>query len=941
MVYKFLSIALAKKPLKNRYLFTLRAIFFLIVATHSDAIAQDEFHKIIVKDKTTPFVLVEVSNRDLSKLLDKKLITFHQQVSRDHYVMKRSEAEAVNNKIYIRGDVNNSWKLAGDWSQIANEFFTVAVTDAQRFEKFIKSISATVTYQHRSSNTFHVRVTRKQDIESIIACDEVIFIKPATPPAVESPNSFQDLSVNKINSVHKFYPELNGEGLTVSVKEKTIDSLDIDFKNRIVQSELADDEISLHANQIATMIAGGGNTLENARGAAWKSNIMSSSYDHVLPDENALLTAYQVSVQNHSYGIGLENFYGAEARAYDINVMEASHILHVFSAGNSGEEISQAGPYAGVEGYANLTGNMKMAKNVLVAGAHYKDMEIDSRNSKGPAYDGRLKPELVAFGPEGTSDAAAVVSGAALLLQDAYKKLHGSMPNVDLIKSAFIVTADDIGSEGIDFVSGYGALNALKAVELIQHNQFQQNAVAQGETKSMVIKLPPAIKKMRIAINWIDSPANINDIQGLTNDLDLQVTSTSTGTVYNPWILSTYAHKDSLAMSAKRGVDRINNTELITIDNPASGSYSINVTGHDIASGSQAYYVTYWLDSAETFRWTYPSNINPLPENTGMYFRWETSYEGNGVVEVSLNGSPFEELVVVSLDNGFYKWQSPATPTIAVARMKVSGVYFYTDTFAISNPIKLNIGFNCDDAVMLTWSPVENAIGYQLFAMGEKYLETLTTVTDTTVIFDKSETMSPIYAVAPLFNSLRGVRSASYDVDNQGVKCYYKTFFAEAIEDVAKLSLDLSSTYRVDRVIWQKEVNGVFNNIGESPVVNTLRLNFLDPSLEGGVSPYRALIYLEDGTVIETDIVYIFYADENTYFVFPNPLKKDTEELEVLTNSDGVAVLFYNSLGTLVKTQNINTALARINMTDLAAGLYFYSILRRNEPVKSGKLILY
>jgi hypothetical protein len=36
---------------------------------------------------------------------------------------------------------------------------------------------------------------------------------------------------------------------------------------------------------------------------------------------------------------------------------------------------------------------------------------------KGPAFDGRIKPEMVAFGIDGSSGAAALVSGVAILLQ--------------------------------------------------------------------------------------------------------------------------------------------------------------------------------------------------------------------------------------------------------------------------------------------------------------------------------------------------------------------------------------------------------------------------------------------------------------------------------------------------------------------------------------------
>jgi hypothetical protein len=59
--------------------------------------------------------------------------------------------------------------------------------------------------------------------------------------------------------------------------------------------------------------------------------------------------------------------------------------------------------------FANLTGNFKMAKNVLTIAAIDSTDEIPDLSSAGPVYDGRLAPQLTAPGPNGTSDAAAFV----------------------------------------------------------------------------------------------------------------------------------------------------------------------------------------------------------------------------------------------------------------------------------------------------------------------------------------------------------------------------------------------------------------------------------------------------------------------------------------------------------------------------------------------------
>src|SRR4030095_10435784 len=123
---------------------------------------------------------------------------------------------------------------------------------------------------------------------------------------------------------------------------------------------------------------------------------------------------YNVSVQNHSYGTGIENFYAADAMAYDASVITRSTLTHVFSAGNSGGSASASGIYTGITGFANLTGSFKMAKDIITVGHTDSFGIVLPLSSRGPAYDGRLKPELVAFGEDGSSGAAAIVSGIVL-----------------------------------------------------------------------------------------------------------------------------------------------------------------------------------------------------------------------------------------------------------------------------------------------------------------------------------------------------------------------------------------------------------------------------------------------------------------------------------------------------------------------------------------------
>jgi hypothetical protein len=112
--------------------------------------------------------------------------------------------------------------------------------------------------------------------------------------------------------------------------------------------------------------------------------------------------------------------------------------------------------------------------NTLAIGAVNNQNQIASFSSRGPSYDGRIKPDVVTQGvgvycaaagnfsgyltASGTSVAAPIASGIAALLLSAYPHLKNSQ-----VKNILIETADNSSSPNNDV--GYGLLSAVKAVE--------------------------------------------------------------------------------------------------------------------------------------------------------------------------------------------------------------------------------------------------------------------------------------------------------------------------------------------------------------------------------------------------------------------------------------------------------------------------------------------
>ncbi len=112
--------------------------------------------------------------------------------------------------------------------------------------------------------------------------------------------------------------------------------------------------------------------------------------------------------------------------------------------------------------------------NTIAVGAVNNDNEIASFSSRGPSYDGRIKPDVVTQGvgvycasagnfsgytiASGTSVAAPIASGIASLLLSAYPHLKNSQ-----VRNILIETADNISSP--DNEKGYGLLSAVRAIE--------------------------------------------------------------------------------------------------------------------------------------------------------------------------------------------------------------------------------------------------------------------------------------------------------------------------------------------------------------------------------------------------------------------------------------------------------------------------------------------
>jgi hypothetical protein len=749
-----------------------------------------------------------------------------------------------------------------------------------------------------------------------------------------------DITANSVASSKAFYPDINGERTMVSIKEKPFFKDDIDLRGRVNLDEQLDSTETLHASIMATIAAGAGNSSSHAEGVAPAALVTSSDYDNLLPDDGNSLLQQGVTVQNHSYGVGMENYYGIESKEYDAFVFEYPTILHVFSSGNEGDQTPTDGRYQGLQGVANLTGQFKTAKNVLTVGSVNRMNNIVPQASKGPAYDGRIKPELVAYGDAGSSESAAVASGAALLVQQAYYDLNGQWPDASLVKAVLINSADDVGRPGIDFESGYGNINVKKAVATVKERHIVSADIGNTASDQWPITIPPGVDVFKVTLLWPDPPAEPFNEHALLNNLDIELHSPNGDIVY-PWILNSNPSLEELQSAAIRGRDTINNVELVSLKVPEPGAYTIVIKSSELVTQSQNYYLA--MHYGTGFEWHHPVLSSFLIPNELNVLRWSTDSELSGALQYRMVGAEnWIQISEVDLSQREFGWTAPNLSGNVQFKVVAGTQEFVSDYAPLSRNLNPSVDFNCNDEVMISWPRDEGASAYVIYQLGEKYLEALTTIADTFAILNKSNLTSQFLSVVSKYDDRNGSHESIVKYSSQGVGCYFITVLPQVDIESAKATIDvhLGTTFQLlsAQLEWK---HGTVWEVVETldPVPGEMfSMIHQDPLFDQNI--YRVKLTTIDGRLILSEEVSILIAGENSLYAYPNPVEGGEEINVIVNNEDAMLLYLFDSCGRLARKTGDFGTIKQMSTTELSSGIYFLKAVKPNGQILTSKIMV-
>ena len=650
----------------------------------------------------------------------------------------------------LREQPFGEWAIHGDWLDVNLQVYP-HLSIAQGAELCHKH-DMTVLLEGNQNGFLQVRLL-KDSLISIAALPWVQSLELVSPPSEPDDTGGRALHrSNLLDSNHALGKKYNGEGVSVLVRDDGPLGPHIDYRGRLNNiTEPGGD--GTHGDGVGGILTGAGNLDPTTKGMAIGATLYTTRYTPEFQDLTLPLHLNKnVTITNTSYSNGCNLGYTLNAQTVDQQLFEHPTLMHIFSAGNS-NNINTCLSYGAGNQWGNITGGHKMAKNAIVAANINADAAIAINSSRGPAYDGRLKPDISANGNyqistdhdnqyyifSGTSAAAPGIAGCLAQLTHAYKSLNnGEQPPSALLKTAILNTANDLGNTGPDFKFGWGHINAGRALRLLEETRWLEGEAEQGTQLSYIVQIPSGVRQARIMVYWADPPAAVNASKSLLNDLDIVVTAPG-GTVYQPWKLDPTPDPAILNTPAGKGRDSLNNTEQVALTDPAPGAYTVKISGTEVPFGPQDFFVA-WEFLTDEVKITYPGGGEGFVPGEFERIHWDAYGEqGTFSIRYSTNdGFSWIQIADVTGDKRMFDWQVPdlvsSRVRLLVQRGFSSGVTDFPLTIA-PLPKSINVDKVCPNSMTISWTPANDTLQSDVYLLRNKYMEIVGTTAGNTLTF--------------------------------------------------------------------------------------------------------------------------------------------------------------------------------------------------------------